>query len=542
MKSNQKSKIINLILLGIIVALSPIITTNSINSIINSNSNSGYSDSVILDNENLKISTISGKIHIDGNSGWIDFRNAGNCTGQGTYSNSYVIEDLIIDGGGSGNCILIENSDVYFRIENCTVYNAEFSGIKLDKVENGTLIDNICSFNNYAGIRLSTDCYNNTISGNNANNNNDGIELFLCNNNTISGNTAINNTDGIYLWSSDNNTISGNTANNNDQGIYIWHSDNNNIMGNNANNNNRGIVLASSVDNVISGNIMNECGLEVSGPLQQLLPQNIDTTNLINGKPLYYYFNEINLGSNNFTNTGQVILVNCNDSLIDNLNISHTSTGISLHFCNNNTISGNNATNNIDGIYLWSSDNNTISGNIMDSNDDYGINLMYSDNNTLSGNIATNNKNSGIILQNNCTYNTLSDNTAINNHWGGIILLDSDNNIVLGSIANNNEVGISLSESNSNTVSENNASNNDYGIYLYHSDNNIISLNTLIDNEFSCIYQSYCNNNIIENNYCPIEDSTIPGYNLFFSFGILFVLSIIIMKKIRKSWKNNSKF
>ena len=77
-------------------------------------------------------SKVSGTIMINGNLGWIDFRNAGNCTGSGTDIDPYVIEDLIIDGQGSEPCILIGNSDVYFRIENCSLFNAlnisEYSG------------------------------------------------------------------------------------------------------------------------------------------------------------------------------------------------------------------------------------------------------------------------------------------------------------------------------------------------------------------------------------------------------------------------------
>ena len=105
MKSNAKIKIVMLLItLGIFFALVPIITTNL--GFIDGNSikSLDYSDDINLDNENLKISVLSEKIHIINNSGWIDLRNADNCTGQGIYSDPYVIEDLEIDGGGSGSC------------------------------------------------------------------------------------------------------------------------------------------------------------------------------------------------------------------------------------------------------------------------------------------------------------------------------------------------------------------------------------------------------------------------------------------------------
>ena len=117
------------------------------------------------------------------------------------------------------------------------------------------------------------------------------------------------------------------------------------------------------------GNIMNECGLLLFGNLEILTSLIIDTTNLVNGKPLYYYLNEINLRPNNFTNAGQVILVSCTDSLISNLNTSYCSAGISLYYCNNNDVIGNTANyTSHNGIYLDYSDYNIVSGSILIGN------------------------------------------------------------------------------------------------------------------------------------------------------------------------------
>ena len=325
MKSSANSKIIILITLGILFAFSPIITTNLSLITGSSNKSSEY-------NKNLQISAVSGKIHIINNSGWVTFRSAGNCTGNGTYSEPYVIEDLVIDGEGSGNCIEIENSDVFFKIENCTVYNSGDSpnaGIRLSYVNNSQLINNNCS-SNYYGIRLSSSKYNN-ISGNTARNNTFcGILLSSSNYNNISGNNASFNTyHGIWLHYSQYNDISGNTANNNYRnGILLFDSDNNIISGNNASyNTNNGIWLSSSNYNNISGN---------------------------------------NASYNTYL-------------------------GIELTFSNYNDISGNNASyNTYFGIYLRSSDNNIIVINTINNNS-VGIKLYHSMhnevlNNSFSGN------------------------------------------------------------------------------------------------------------------------------------------------------------
>jgi len=322
MKSNAKLKIIILITLGILFALAPKITINP--SFITANS-----DVINFDKENLKISATTGKIHIDNN--WTDAWSAGICTGNGTYSEPYVIEDLVIDAGGSGSGIFIENSIVYFKIENCTLYGAESgsrwgAGILLWNVNNSQLIGNNCS-SNYIGIYLIDNNYNNTITGNIVNNNGGGIYLDSSSDNTISGNTINNNIwSGIYLNSSNNNTISGNTAcNNSVSGIYstgitLDYSNYNMISGNTLNNNERGIALRGNYNN-ISGNTAN---------------------------------------NNNYC-------------------------GIGLYYSIYNTITGNTANNNEYGILLYVSRYNTISGNTLIGNDE----CIFEE--TCEGNIFKNN-------------------------------------------------------------------------------------------------------------------------------------------------------
>ena len=195
MISNAKRKTIIVMILGIVFILSALINNNL-------NFNAGNSDKVNLDNENLKISIVSGIIQINNN--WSDTKTTGICTGSGTYSDPYVIEDLVIDGEGSSYCIWIRNSDVYFGIENCTVYNSG-TGISLSFADNGQLINNSCSSNS-AGITIGYS-HNNTVSGNTLNDNYWGMRLERSDNNTIVGNTINSTTRGIELVYTNNNII-----------------------------------------------------------------------------------------------------------------------------------------------------------------------------------------------------------------------------------------------------------------------------------------------------------------------------------------------
>ncbi|MGB5909791.1 MAG: right-handed parallel beta-helix repeat-containing protein [Promethearchaeia archaeon] len=252
MKSNRKTKTMILIILGMYFAFSFVITINLCFK------NSNFNDKAAMDKKNFKISAVLGPIHIDDNNqnaNWSVAKDAGLCTGNGTYSEPYVLEDLVIDANASGTCILIENSDVYFKIENCTIYDGNL-GIGLSNVNNSQLINNNCSFS-YSGISLDNS-HNSTILGNTANNNsNIGISLANSDSSTISGNIANFNSWGIWVLDSAKNNISGNIANNNAfHGMLLSNSNYTTVSDNTANYNRFGIILFESDYNLISGNTL----------------------------------------------------------------------------------------------------------------------------------------------------------------------------------------------------------------------------------------------------------------------------------------------
>ena len=341
MKSNTESKRKILFTFGIFFTLLPMITINH---------NLVSSHEISKNNESLQISAVSGKLHIVGNSGWVDFRNAGNCSGSGTYSDPYVIEDMTIDAEGLSSGIWVENSTVYFKIKNVTVYNSGLTegGIKLTNSHNGKLINNNCSSNSF-GIFLSYS-NNNTISNNLVNyNSHHGIYVGVSDYNTIMGNIAINNDQGLYIDQSNHNYITRNTANNNSDGIRLIISNNNNITQNQVFYNSQdGIFVGASNDNIIRGNIANN-------------------------------------------NNGGIFLGDNNNNTISENTINYNRWGIYLFQSYDNDVLGNIVYNNRDcGIFSFNGDNNIISGNSLHNND-YGVSLSLSNNNIFYFNNFINN-------------------------------------------------------------------------------------------------------------------------------------------------------
>ncbi|MFX1363639.1 MAG: NosD domain-containing protein [Promethearchaeota archaeon] len=187
------------------------------------------------------------------------------CKGMGTSTNPYIIENTILNGQELGNCIEIKNSNVFFIIRNCTLFNSSSSplnaGIKLSNTKNGIIDDNNCSYNQNIGILLDNNSNDNTISNNIINHNDkNGIALFNnCQHNNVSHNIGLFNEIGLHLRNNSNfNTISGNTMNNNNiSGITMYNCYNNSIINNQETisyNGLYGIFLQYSDENEISNN------------------------------------------------------------------------------------------------------------------------------------------------------------------------------------------------------------------------------------------------------------------------------------------------
>ena len=212
----------------------------------------------------------------------------------------------------------------------------------------------------------------------------DGIVLSNSSGNTICHNNITNSFYGIRLWSSSGNTISGNKITNNEGGISLLGSSNNTFRNNN-----------------MSGNL---CNFGVIGFGLTDYIHDIDSSNTVDGKPVYYWINRQNESAP--ADAGYMAFVNSTNITVKNLDLKNNFEGLLLAYTKNSLITANNITNNVYGIWLFNSSGNSISGNHVTNNSYAGIQLSDSSD------------------WNMICYNNITDN------WYGIKLFNSSSNVV----------------------------------------------------------------------------------------------------------------
>ncbi len=512
----------------------------------------------IIDSRVLPISAESNHapINLDSETA-LDTFCAGNGT-DGTLSNPYVLENFTIDAIGSDFGIRLSNIEKFVIIKNCSIFNSEieaslrldscanitiynctidegFSGISLISSSNCNITNNhifgenencilinessnciisdnliesnidgygiylynssscLLSYNNGSNIEFGafrlTNCSNCIIEKNNATDNfQRGFTFSYLTNCTIKNNYAFKTClfDGMRLLRSSNCTITGNTFINNSgwfgTGLDIYCSSNCNFTENTFEND--GLTFSNSTDIII------------------------DTTNLANGKPIHFYANQNELTiDESYGPIGQLLLINVNDSVITNVEISQIGWGIYLENCSNNLLDNNiiNECNTV-GIFLRNSPDCVLNDNLFTDSESYGIGTIYTINCRISNNIIHNLENFGISIHRSSNCN-ITNNTVMNDegYGGGIGFQESNNNFITGNNVSHLTAGICLYySSKNNLISDNLVSFNSYeGISLYESSTNLITENVVSNNGMNGIYFDE------ESNYNTVSYNTI---------------------------------
>ena len=324
------------------------------------------------------------------------------------------------------------------------------------------------------------------------------------------------------------NKVIGNTITNNTYGIGFYDfSSGSEVSDNYFADNTYGVAYASNA--VFRNNWFRNNHAAFSESSRVV--NDIDTSNTVNGKPVYYWVEHYNRTVP--SGAGWVVLKNCSGITVQGLSFEGNGDGVLLSNTNGSTISGNVITNNLNGITLSGSSNNIISDNHVASNSKYGINIdAGSKSNIISDNRIEFNGEAGVginMVSASSKGNIISQNQITNNRGNGVLAYSvQECNIVGNNITLNRECGICfLYSSSSNVVSENYIAENGVGIQLNAAVENTVTFNTITENNGWGIelkdsqknnvihHNSFINNNVTEGLQVRIAGVwSYPGLNM----------------------------
>jgi len=351
---------------------------------------------------------------------------------------------VVVDGLQQGSVFSISANNV--TLDGFTVKNSklpgyrppEYAGIYLNNVQHCNIIRNNLT-NNYQGIYSGSSHYN------------------IIANNTVTFSLVF----GVFLEYSHGNLMSNNTIMNSGPPYAGF--------------GHPGVVLSRSNGQ----NILQNCrmdGIWVHGVSVSDFVHDIDTSNTVYGKPVYYLVNKKRLIINSSTipNVGFLALVNSTNVHVKDLDIKDQTQGVLFAHTKNSVIENVTVAYGSVGIEFFSSTNNTLKNNRITVNW-RGIQFWSSQYNEIIGNVITDNKYDGIKL-NGSPYNKIVasqiEETKHNIFSNGIYLSHSSNSMIVSNDIKHNQQGIRLWFSSPSFFYHNNFINNKDQVTIYESYNN----------------------------------------------------------------------
>jgi parallel beta-helix repeat protein len=270
----------------------------------------------------------------------------------------------------------------------CYIVNQRGSNVSTDAgyvaVVNSTNI-NVKDVNltgNYEGILFAYSS-GSVVQNVHASNNSVGVFLYESMNNSVTNTSLTNSDKGIYMLTSNNNTVASSNLSNNSFGLNIIRSYNNAVSDLEAFNNTYGVLLEMSGNNSLRNNNMtiSQFNFGVIGTQLSDLINDVDTSNIVDGKPVYYWINQHD--EQIPKDAGYVAVVNSANITVAELNVTKNVQGVLFAFTTDSTISQSTVTeNDQNGIVLISSDHNRIYANKLAGNG-IGVGTVDSSNNTI---------------------------------------------------------------------------------------------------------------------------------------------------------------
>ncbi len=359
-------------------------------------------------------------------------------------------ETTIVDGNNLGPTFLIRAK--YVRLTGFTVRNV------LDGPAVGS------SRGRYAGMHL--------------------LHAYGC---IVSENTVTHCGKGVWVYGGSGNTIANNSLLENNYGVLATASTDSFVVGNSAANGWGGIWLENCQRFQLRNNLIdnNARSFTVSGSEISYFLNDVDTSNAVNSRKIYYLFNSqgITVDPASFPDLGSLILVNCNDVTVKNLDLGGAGS-IRLAGALNTTISNNVVSGNSLGVCVQFGSGCVVSSNIISDNDD-GIYVQSSVDCVISGNTLKRNLNSGITIESSNETSVVGNDVRQDEFESRIIaVLNSHNDTIAENTIGDGGLAVAIWMEYSNYInitnnSQSKTSDTIYGIELRGSSNNLIQSNVL---------------------------------------------------------------
>lgn len=258
---------------------------------------------------------------------------------------------------------------------------------------------------------------------------------------------------------------------NSEIGIKVFNCQNMTIRNNRLSTREIGIWLNRAAYSTVLDNTLGGGGIMIQEELLEYYTSYEIQNNFVNQKPLGVFINQQNFDLRDPI-YGQLVLVNCINSIVGNQQIFKIEQAIALIFCTNITIRDCTCS----GIYLNYSKRCVVESNNCHNAPNYrhGIHLENSDNCTIRNNICYENRR-GISVEY-CPFSNIGNNTCENNERAAIYLAYSTQSI----ISNNTcygEYGINIKSSTSSSILDNICSTKRDAIYSINSPQTLIKRN-----------------------------------------------------------------
>jgi parallel beta-helix repeat protein len=461
----------------------------------------------------------------------------------GTYAENVVVNRTIsligqdksatfIDGSGVAAVVkvLVDNVSISgFTIENGS-YSQGGAGILLSRIHYASVTDNVIA-SSYVGVNLVNSSLNN-VENNQVSSCNMSICLNYSDNDVIRGNILGNAmVAGIFLDGSFNNTVEANNVNGGGvYGVYLKDSPGNMLLGNGIVGSENGVFLNYSGGALLATNNIasNEFNFGVNGSTLDDFMQDIDVSNKVDGRSIYYLVNSggVSLSGSVAADVGYLAIVNSSnvdatglslhanvngfvcaystDCILENSSVTSNGEAALVQYSSRCSVANDIFVGNLEGVGFVSSTNGSIRNCSIVNGAGYGLRLESCKSFSIEeSRVGMNVEGTSIHFSSDCN---VSGNTFVASGFGVLVASSTSIRVSGNVVLNNTGDGVYFASGGSCLVQGNNVTNNfGYGVALQAVQDCNVSGNYVSNNNrtgiflYSC-YGAQVGSDVVKNN------------------------------------------